>query len=99
MLRSATAANVLHEMFDYNTRSCGTGPYALIPISTALVTWADIIVCMEQEHLNHIVETAEDLLKGKTVLVLRIRDDYNYNDDELKVCIKVNFCIAEQIKF
>ena len=45
LLRSATLQNFLIKEYGYNVRNCGTeGSYALIPISEALVKWADEIV-------------------------------------------------------
>ena len=42
LLRSATLQNVLIKEYGYNVRNCGTiESYALIPISEALVIWAD----------------------------------------------------------
>lgn len=49
LLRSQTLATVLYEKYGYNTRSAGVSDYALIPVSTALLEWADEIICVEQE--------------------------------------------------
>lgn len=49
LLRSQTLATVLYEKYQYNTRSAGVSDYALIPVSTALLEWADEIICVEQE--------------------------------------------------
>ena len=49
LLRSATAATVLQNKYNYNTRNAGVADYALIPVSTALLEWADEIICVEQE--------------------------------------------------
>ena len=49
LLRSQTLATVLYEKYGYNTRSAGVSDYALIPVSTALLEWADEIICVEHE--------------------------------------------------
>ena len=55
LLRSQTLATVLYEKYQYNTRSAGVSDYALIPVSTALLEWADEIVCVEQEVYNQLM--------------------------------------------
>ena len=48
MLRSPTIAHVLASApYDYNTRSAGTSNIALIPVTDALLFWADEIVCAD----------------------------------------------------
>ena len=50
LLRSATLQNMLIKEYGYNVRNCGTvESYALIPISEALVKWADEIVFVNSE--------------------------------------------------
>jgi len=49
ILRSARLAQILQQDYNCNTRSAGVSDYALIPVSTALLEWADEIVCVEQE--------------------------------------------------
>ena len=49
LLRSARLAQILQQEYNYNTRNAGVADYALIPVNTALLKWADEIVCVEQE--------------------------------------------------
>ena len=49
ILRSARLAQILQQDYNCNTRSAGVADYALILVSTALLEWADEIVCVEQE--------------------------------------------------
>lgn len=49
ILRSARLAQILQQDYNCNTRSAGVADYALIPVSTALLEWADEIICVEQE--------------------------------------------------
>ncbi len=84
MLRSPTAANILWSVYGYDTRSAGIANYALIPVTDALLTWADEIVCMEgwMESLLH--EMLINLGISRKVVCLSIPDDYDWNDSVLK---------------
>lgn len=87
ILRSPTLANWLHKTYEYNTRSCGSSEdFALIPVSEALVNWADMIVFVDQKSYN---ETFPNGHGDNTVVVLNIPDNFNYMEEEL----------LEQIKF
>ena len=81
LLRSPTAANVLHEAFGYNTRAAGVNKeYALIPVEEGLLVWADEVVCMEQEHADYINMT----FGYEECTVLGIIDMYAYMDEYLQ---------------
>jgi predicted protein tyrosine phosphatase len=84
LLRSPTAAVVLSQPpFDFNTRAAGIEEsYALVPVDTVLVNWADEIVCMTNAHARQL-ELAYPEAVEKTVLVLSIPDSYAYRDPEL----------------
>ena len=94
LLRSPTLANVLHHEFGYNTRACGTSQeYALIPITEALIAWADEIVFVDKNARKDVeyIDQDEDMLQSWSpkVLTLDIPDDYNWNEEELrKECLK-----------
>lgn len=81
LLRSATCATIFSKK-GYNTRSCGSSDYALIPLSANLIAWADHIYFVnEQNYLE-----ALDKFKGSEFLtklkrdstVLDIPDKYDY---------------------
>ena len=84
LLRSPTTANVLHQLYGFNTRAAGLVPeYALVPVDKVLLAWADEVVCMTEEQ--------EKELKSMTdtpVQRLDIPDTYNWNDSRLVDCIK-----------
>lgn len=90
-LRSPTAAHILSsEPFNFNTRCAGTSKeYAIIPITDALIVWADVILCMDSDQQRHINEmqnqlaTEYDAFDYKQVINLEIEDDYAYRDPEL----------------
>jgi predicted protein tyrosine phosphatase len=83
LLRSATAAN-LYAKKGYNTRSCGTHTYALIPLSANLIAWADKIVFVNKENFDYAVTFGvyKEAITKKQV-VLDIPDEYSYNHPEL----------------
>lgn len=90
LLRSPTAANVLHKEFGYNTRACGTDTdHALIPLDTVLCHWADEIVCMESRHAHEI--TAINPKFEEKLTCLQILDDYSYMDEDLQALIKQRY--------
>ena len=84
ILRSPTAAHLFSSPpWNMNTRACGAEPsFALIPISEALVHWADEIVCMTQAHRTAIDEFIMRHPEKKAH-VWNIPDDYAYRDERL----------------
>lgn len=96
MLRSATIANVLTSKYKYNCRSAGTADYALIPVSEALLAWADEIVCAEVRHKKDIITELEydsfspEYITNieKKIQVLGIPDDFSYMEDDLILLIR-----------
>lgn len=93
-LRSPTAAHLLSaEPWNFNTRCCGTSKeYAIIPITEALIMWADVILvmdCWQQREVNELQNTiARDFdsmyeFTYKPVINLEIEDEYNYRNPTL----------------
>jgi len=86
ILRSATAAN-LYAKKGYNTRSCGTHEFALIPLSVNLIMWADRIIFMNPD--NHKIAQQNFMAVGyeedidKKAIILTVEDDYDYNEPKL----------------
>ena len=87
LLRSPTGANVLHQEFGYNTRSAGSSEdFALIPVSEALICWADEIVFVNHGNFHECKFKNEELwpmIEGKAI-VLDIEDNFCWNDQQLK---------------
>ena len=82
LLRSPTLAQWLQEKRGYNTRACGTAEeYALIPISEALVHWADLVVFVNKDNYNQVKD--EKILSVKDTVVLDLPDEYERNDKDL----------------
>lgn len=100
LLRSATLQNLLIREYGYNVRNCGTNTeYALIPISEALVLWADEIVFVDYENYCY---AAADLTRLKVLdkcYYLDIPDEYNFNQSELvEICRKQYNKIVRDVK-
>lgn len=90
LLRSATLQNMLIREYGFNVRNCGTvESYALIPISEALVLWADEIVFVNEENYNMVKADIELLGVLDKCKVLDIPDVYPFNHPELiEICKK-----------
>ena len=84
-LRSPTMQWVLsNPPFNYNTRSCGTDKFNTnVPVTPALLRWANLIVCAEREHMDHIEKKLKGLHICKPVYHIAIPDKYAYRDATL----------------
>lgn len=80
VIRSRTA-EVLSLLGGLDSRSCGTDPDAINPVSNSQLLWADQIVCMERKHSKIVLEMMGS--EGKDACSLGIPDDYNPFDEEL----------------
>lgn len=88
LLRSPTMANVLHREYGYNTRSCGAcESFALIPLTEALIAWADQIVFTNDEAFDDMDAETLSLVSEKDYIVLNTPDHYDYGDEELQARI------------
>lgn len=91
LLRSPTLSNLVHQTYGYNTRACGTSKeYALIPITEALITWADLILFVNKENYLQLDSEELDLIseRGTAVKWLNVEDDFEWNSPELVSCIE-----------
>lgn len=83
LLRSPTMAEVLARKWGYNTRAVGTSEeYALIPVSEALLHWAEEVFVVE-EQAEIIISMLNELNYDRPVYSLGIPDKYSRNDPEL----------------
>ena len=97
LLRSPTAANVLHQHWGHNTRSCGTSPdYALIELDEVLLTWAQEVVCMDAEQQGVIGVRLDGLDLERPVRVLGIKDCFGWDDHTLRESIKDAYAAFEE---
>ena len=86
LLRSPSLANILHKEFGFNTRAVGCDKeFALIPISQALIWWADEIIFVNRENFDSLNQEEKDEIAdvGVKVTILNIEDDFDWNDTVL----------------
>ena len=90
LLRSPSIAEFLTKR-GYNTRACGTSlEYALVPLCSALLHWADEIhVVKEQE--NHVREALKTIENNPDIFVYDIPDEYRAFDPALMELIEKTF--------
>ena len=92
MLRSPTIAHILSaDPYNFNTRSAGTEPYALIPVTEDLLRWADEVVCADTEHVMRIRDKMMEWMIDKPIIDLQIPDHYEYRNPELIEMIKERY--------
>jgi predicted protein tyrosine phosphatase len=90
-LRSPTAAHILSgHPWNFNTRCAGTSAeYAIVPVTEALIVWADVILVMDewqQAHVNemqNVLASEYEAFEYKQVINLDIPDNYEYRDPRL----------------
>lgn len=97
ILRSPTLAKALGEAYGYNTRAVGAcQSFALIPISEALLAWADVIVFVDSDAYREATSDPEDAHKIKmefdnhSLYILDIPDEHGWGSEEL-----VNACLQQ----
>lgn len=90
LLRSPSIAKYLSSL-NYNTRACGTNQeYALVPLSEALVYWADEIHVVKEQEL-HVEMVLKELGVKKPLRVYDIPDEYRTFDTELMKLIDAQY--------
>lgn len=92
LLRSPTAAHTLSEQpFRFNTRAAGiVDSYALIRVDEVLLTWADLIVCMDKEHEEELLAKFPEY-STKPRVQLGIPDSYQYRNPRLVELVQTRF--------
>ncbi len=81
--RSPTAERVFAGREGLETRSRGVSRTARRRLSRADVAWADVILVMEDEHLERLMEGFRAVVGDTPVFVLDVADEYRYMDPEL----------------
>jgi predicted protein tyrosine phosphatase len=67
----------------YEARSAGTENGARIKVTAGHLGRADMIFCMERKHADRLRERFPEETAGKTLITLRIPDDYRFMDPAL----------------
>lgn len=89
--RSPTAEEMYREDPRFEVRSAGTHTLANRRVSRELVSWADLIVVMEERHARDIRSGFRDDLDTTPVIVLGIPDVYGYMERALQREIRERF--------
>lgn len=98
-LRSPTAAVVLNQEYDYNTKAAGVSlEYAIVPVTGRLLMWSQEIAVMESWQAHEITEMLEIMGIQRDVVCLNIDDNYSYMQPELVSLIKQRYEDATAIK-
>ncbi len=74
--RSHTAEMMLLAHSAYEVRSAGTAPGAPVPLSSALVAWADRLFVMEPHHEETVRSRFAAALGERPVICLEIPDEF-----------------------
>ncbi len=87
LLRSATAATIGSQL-GLNTRAAGSREYALIPVSSNLIAWADTIYFVNEENYRDVIDTFIGMQQETTWLhqksvIWDIEDCYDYMHPKL----------------
>lgn len=82
--RSLTAERLFDGYNGHSARSAGTESNARIKVTAGLISWADVIFCMEKKHVRRIREKYAEELCGKKVVCLNILDDFEFMDEDLQ---------------
>lgn len=97
-LRSPTAAHILSSPpWNFNTRAVGLSKeYAIVPITDALIAWADIIIVMDSDMVKQVNDMQVELASNyemdyKQVYNLEIEDDYDYRHPDLVKIMTAKF--------
>lgn len=98
-LRSPTAAHILSgPPWNFNSRCAGTSEeYAIVPVTEALLIWADDILVMDEYQQaiingmqNKLAREMEDY-EYKRVVNLEISDEFSYRDPKLVEIMTAKF--------
>ncbi|GAB3923054.1 low molecular weight protein tyrosine phosphatase family protein [Mucilaginibacter myungsuensis] len=85
--RSPTAEQLFRNHPEHEARSAGTSEQARIRVNQKMIDRADLIFVMEVKHRDKLKQRFD--LTGKKLTVLHIPDDYQFNDPELVVVLKL----------
>lgn len=86
--RSPTAEALFKNHPRYDARSAGTSDGARIKVTACHLGWADLIFCMERRHADLLRDRFPAELSGKTLVTLRIPDDFRFMDPELVALLR-----------
>jgi predicted protein tyrosine phosphatase len=86
--RSPTAELLFKNHPVHHARSAGTSDRARIKVNSKMIARADIIFAMERKHQQILKQFFPEAISGKTLVVLEIEDNYQFNDPELVAILR-----------
>lgn len=86
--RSPTAEHVFSTVPGCETRSAGLRKDSDIEVSKEDIEWADTIFAMERGHAKKLRDKFPKALKDKKLIVLGIKDNYEYMEPDLIALLK-----------
>lgn len=84
MNRSKTAKEIFKNRF--KTKSAGL--YNSKPVTAKQLSWADLVIVMEEAHRSEIAKRFPEQYMQKRIISLDIPDIYHYNQPELLDALK-----------
>lgn len=93
--RSKTAA----ELFNGKFKTKSAGLYNQKPVTSRQISWADVIIVMEEEQRREIAKRFPKQYLQKRIFSLDIPDIYNYNDPQLVATLKSKIDEYSEISF
>ena len=87
-LRSPTAEQIFAKWPGIEVASAGLNNDAEVTVTAELLTWADLIVCMEKAHRNRLSAKFKAHLANTRIVVLDIPDEFDYMDPVLVQLLK-----------
>lgn len=87
-LRSPTAEQVFADWPGVEVASAGVNPDAESVVTPELLEWAHLIVVMEKSQRTKLISQFSGWLKGKRIVCLNIRDEYEFMEPALVELLK-----------
>lgn len=84
--RSPSAEYLFKDIPGLLCRSAGISKNATVPINYALMSWADLIICFEDQHEQALRESMGVLVP---IVNVNIPDEYGYLDAELMQLLRI----------
>jgi predicted protein tyrosine phosphatase len=85
--RSRTAEALYAATPGLTVRSAGLSPLARVQVTEELLAWADLLFVMDRRLARMLDRRFSPSLAGKTVVCLRIPDDYQFMQPELQTLL------------
>ena len=94
---SPTAEALFKDHPRYAARRAGTENSARVKVNAGHLGWADRIFCMERKHADRLRENFPEEIAGKSLVTLRIPDDFRFMDPELLALLRTE--LAAHVDF